>query len=101
MTSVAGPKWDKNERSKRPETGLLKMRKSLGLFANLRPAVVLPQLVQASTLKPEVLLASPACLRAFVVAHSGTVADVSLLDMLARDDEFSSSFLYSSCRISR
>jgi len=55
LAAIGGPKWDKNERSKRPESGLLKMRKSLGLFANLRPAVVLPQLVDASTLKPEVV----------------------------------------------
>ena len=45
LAAIGGPKWDKNERSKRPESGLLKMRKSLGLFANLRPAVVLPQVV--------------------------------------------------------
>jgi 3-isopropylmalate dehydrogenase len=55
LAAIGGPKWDKNERAKRPESGLLKMRKLLGLFANLRPAVVLPQLVQASTLKPEVV----------------------------------------------
>ena len=55
LAAIGGPKWDKNDRNKRPETGLLKMRKSLGLFANLRPAVVLPQLVEASTLKPEVV----------------------------------------------
>eukprot|EP00277_Geminigera_cryophila_P037512 CAMPEP_0173114394 /NCGR_PEP_ID=MMETSP1102-20130122/47626_1 /TAXON_ID=49646 /ORGANISM="Geminigera sp., Strain Caron Lab Isolate" /LENGTH=404 /DNA_ID=CAMNT_0014016725 /DNA_START=779 /DNA_END=1993 /DNA_ORIENTATION=+ len=55
LAAIGGPKWDKNERSKRPESGLLKMRKSLGLFANLRPAVVLPQLIDASTLKPEVV----------------------------------------------
>jgi isocitrate/isopropylmalate dehydrogenase len=40
---TGGPKWDGNPRDKRPETGLLKMRKELGLFANLRPAVVLDQ----------------------------------------------------------
>jgi 3-isopropylmalate dehydrogenase len=38
LAAIGGPKWDKNERAKRPESGLLKMRKSLGLFANLRPA---------------------------------------------------------------
>lgn len=40
---AGGPKWDGNPRNLRPETGLLKMRKELGLFANLRPAVVLDQ----------------------------------------------------------
>ena len=55
LAAIGGPKWDGNPRDKRPETGLLKMRKSLGLFANLRPAIVLPQLVEASTLKPEVV----------------------------------------------
>ncbi|EKX41739.1 hypothetical protein GUITHDRAFT_158188 [Guillardia theta CCMP2712] len=55
LAAIGGPKWDANPRDKRPETGLLKMRKSLGLFANLRPATVLPQLADASTLKPEVV----------------------------------------------
>ena len=55
LACIGGYKWDKNPREKRPETGLLKMRKTLGLFANLRPAKVLPQLVSASTLKPEVV----------------------------------------------
>ena len=48
-------KWDSNPRELRPETGLLKMRKSMGLFANLRPAKVLSQLIDASTLKREVV----------------------------------------------
>lgn len=47
--------WDSNPRELRPETGLLKMRKSMGLFANLRPAKVLSQLIDASTLKREVV----------------------------------------------
>ena len=47
--------WDTNPRELRPETGLLKMRKSMGLFANLRPAKVLSQLIDASTLKREVV----------------------------------------------
>lgn len=46
---------DNNPRHLRPETGLLKMRKELGLYANLRPAKVLPQLIDASTLKREVI----------------------------------------------
>lgn len=55
LAAIGGPKWDKNPRHLRPETGLLKMRKSLGLFANLRPAVVLDQLIDSSTLKPDVV----------------------------------------------
>lgn len=55
LACIGGPKWDTNPRDKRPETGLLAMRKSMGLFANLRPAKVLPQLIGASTLKPEII----------------------------------------------
>ncbi len=53
--SIGGPKWDNVEKEKRPESGLLKLRKSLGLFANLRPAIIFDELVNASTLKPEVI----------------------------------------------
>ncbi len=55
LACIGGYKWDKNPRELRPETGLLKMRKEMGLFANLRPAKVLPQLIEASTLKREVV----------------------------------------------
>jgi len=55
LACIGGYKWDKNPRHLRPETGLLRMRKELGLFANLRPAKVLKQLVDASTLKREVV----------------------------------------------
>lgn len=55
LACIGGYKWDKNPRNLRPETGLLKMRKEMGLFANLRPAKVLPQLIDASTLKREVV----------------------------------------------
>lgn len=55
LASIGGYKWDNNPRELRPETGLLKMRKSMGLFANLRPAKVIPQLIDASTLKREVI----------------------------------------------
>ncbi|MDP2548830.1 MULTISPECIES: 3-isopropylmalate dehydrogenase [unclassified Oceanobacter] len=56
LGAVGGPKWDKLEdRSKRPEQGLLDIRKNLGLFGNLRPAILYPQLADASTLKPEVV----------------------------------------------
>lgn len=53
---AGGPKWDGNPRDKRPETGLLKMRKELGLFANLRPAVVLDQVFspRISPLAPKI-----------------------------------------------
>ena len=55
LASIGGYKWDNNPRELRPETGLLQMRKSMGLFANLRPAKVIPQLIDASTLKREVI----------------------------------------------
>ena len=53
--AIGGQKWDTLPREFRPETGLLKLRKSLGLFANLRPTNVYDELLEASTLKPEVL----------------------------------------------
>jgi len=55
LACIGGYKWDKNPRELRPESGLLKMRKEMGLFANLRPAKVLPQLIDASTLKKEII----------------------------------------------
>lgn len=55
MGAVGGPKWDKVEYNIRPEAGLLKLRKELGLFANLRPAIVFDALVDASSLKPEIV----------------------------------------------
>jgi 3-isopropylmalate dehydrogenase len=53
--AVGGPKWDKLGFDMRPEIAILTLRKELGLFANLRPAIVLDPLVDASTLKPEVV----------------------------------------------
>ncbi len=55
LGSVGGPKWETIERSLRPERGLLAIRSGLGLFANLRPAVLLPQLASASTLNEDVV----------------------------------------------
>ncbi|MGO3005065.1 MAG: isocitrate/isopropylmalate family dehydrogenase, partial [Halomonas sp.] len=56
LAAVGGPKWDKIEDlSKRPEKGLLGLRKNLGLFGNLRPAMLYPQLASASSLKPELV----------------------------------------------
>ncbi|MEQ1598105.1 MAG: 3-isopropylmalate dehydrogenase [Methylotenera sp.] len=56
LGAVGGPQYDKLPRHLRPEHGgLLAMRKDMGLFANLRPAVLYPELVNASTLKPEVV----------------------------------------------
>ncbi|WFF42563.1 3-isopropylmalate dehydrogenase [Salinicola endophyticus] len=56
LGAVGGPKWDTLEDlTKRPEKGLLGLRKHLNLFANLRPALLYPQLAEASTLKPEVV----------------------------------------------
>lgn len=53
--SIGGPKWDNLERELRPESGLLRFRKEMGVFANLRPATVYDELVDASSLKPEVI----------------------------------------------
>lgn len=56
LGAVGGPKWDAIEdRSKRPEKALLGLRSALELFSNLRPAILYPQLADASTLKPEVV----------------------------------------------
>ncbi len=53
--AVGGPKYDALPRAQRPEQGILRIRKELGLFANLRPAIMYPELVGASSLKPEVV----------------------------------------------
>src|SRR3954471_12721238 len=53
--AVGGPKYDALPRAQRPEQGILRIRKELGLFANLLPATLYPELVGASTLKPEVV----------------------------------------------
>lgn len=55
LGAVGGPQYDNFERSVRPERGLLAIRKDLNLFANLRPAILYPELANASTLKPEVV----------------------------------------------
>ena len=55
LGAVGGPKWDNLEFSKKPERALLKLRKELKLFANLRPAICFKQLVDASSLKPEIV----------------------------------------------
>jgi 3-isopropylmalate dehydrogenase len=55
LGAVGGPKWDGVEQMLRPERGLLKLRKSLRLYANLRPVSVLPALYDASPLKPHLL----------------------------------------------
>ena len=55
LGAVGGPQYDNLDRPLRPERGLLAIRKDLGLFANLRPAVLYPELANASTLKPEVV----------------------------------------------
>ncbi|WP_371926390.1 3-isopropylmalate dehydrogenase [Chromobacterium sp. IIBBL 290-4] len=55
LGAVGGPQYDKLDRPLRPERGLLAIRKDLGLFANLRPAILYPELANASTLKPEVV----------------------------------------------
>jgi 3-isopropylmalate dehydrogenase len=53
--AVGGPQYDALPRAKRPEQGILGLRKALGLFANLRPAVLYPELAGASALKPEIV----------------------------------------------
>ncbi|MBC7780025.1 MAG: 3-isopropylmalate dehydrogenase [Proteobacteria bacterium] len=53
--SVGGWQWDKLARDKRPEQAILGLRKALGLFANLRPAVIYDELAAASTLRPELV----------------------------------------------
>ena len=53
LGAVGGPKWDDPNAKDRPERGLLKLRKGLGVFANLRPVKVHPALIDASPLKPE------------------------------------------------
>ncbi len=55
LGAVGGPKWDNVDYAIRPEAGLLRLRKDLGLFANLRPALVFDALIDASTLKPDVI----------------------------------------------
>ena len=53
LGAVGGPKWDDPNAKVRPEQGLLGIRKALGLFANLRPVTVFPELLDASPLRPE------------------------------------------------
>jgi len=55
MGAVGGPKWDALDSAVRPEKGLLKIRYELGLFANLRPAILYPQLADASSLKRDLV----------------------------------------------
>ncbi|MGK0416730.1 MAG: 3-isopropylmalate dehydrogenase [Halopseudomonas sp.] len=55
LGAVGGPKWDSIDPALRPERGLLKIRSQLELFGNLRPAILYPQLAEASTLKAEVV----------------------------------------------
>ena len=55
LGSVGGPQWEQLERHLRPEQGLLGLRSELALFSNLRPAILYPQLADASTLKPQVV----------------------------------------------
>jgi 3-isopropylmalate dehydrogenase len=55
LGAVGGPKWDNLEFSKKPERALLRLRKEMRLFANLRPAICFEELVSASSLKPEII----------------------------------------------
>ena len=55
MGSVGGPKWDGVEATRRPEKGLLALRKGMGVFANLRPCTIHPQLAGACPLRPDII----------------------------------------------
>src|SRR5689334_8360461 len=55
LGAVGGPKYDTLPREMRPEQGILGIRKALGLFANLRPALLYPELAASSTLRPDVV----------------------------------------------
>ena len=55
LGAVGGPKWDSLPFAKKPERGLLRLRKEMDLFANLRPAKVFDALIDASSLKPEIV----------------------------------------------
>ena len=55
LAAVGAPRYDTPDRTLRPETGLLRLRKGLGLYANLRPATLMPGMAHASSLKPEKL----------------------------------------------
>ncbi|NIO43620.1 MAG: 3-isopropylmalate dehydrogenase, partial [Burkholderiales bacterium] len=55
LGAVGGPRWDQLDTSLRPEKALLRLRYELDLFSNLRPAMLFPQLVDASTLKPDIV----------------------------------------------
>ena len=55
LGAIGGPTYDAAPRELRPERGLLRLRKELGLFANLRPALLYPELADASSLKPELV----------------------------------------------
>lgn len=55
LGAVGGPQWDSNPREQRPERGLLRIRKDLNLFANFRPAILYPELANASSLKPDIV----------------------------------------------
>ncbi len=55
LGAVGGPKWDKCKGDKRPESGLLKLRESLGLFANLRPATMYESIKEASPLRTDIV----------------------------------------------
>jgi 3-isopropylmalate dehydrogenase len=55
LGAIGGPKWSAPEAKVRPEQGLLRLRKELGVYANLRPVKLFPCLIDASTLKPDVL----------------------------------------------
>ena len=71
LAAIGGYKWDTLPRHLRPETGLLGLRAGLGLFANLRPATILPQLIDASSLKREVVEGVDIMVGGFILVNLG------------------------------
>ena len=55
LAAIGSPRYDQLPREKRPETGLLNLRKSLNLFANIRPVKIIPALIESSSLKPSII----------------------------------------------
>lgn len=55
LSAVGGPKWDSVDKDKRPEKGLLRLRSGMGLYSNLRPAKIFPELREASPLRPDIV----------------------------------------------
>lgn len=99
LACIGGYKWDSNPRELRPESGLLKMRKEMGLFANLRPAKVLPQLLDASTLKREIVEGVDVMVVRELTGdvYFGTPKGIDVIDGVYREIEFGYVYAVSCC----